>query len=96
VVPNGTYSLGNHRNGGAAPPLYGLRLDRLIGGDTNHIFTFDFEGDAGDTNDDGAAMFITIDLDLGDLTNSSINIIGTVYFGRDADFFVGLHRCSQR
>jgi hypothetical protein len=37
----GTYVLGNHPDGNAAPPHYGLRIDNLFGG--VDPFTFDFE-----------------------------------------------------
>lgn len=36
----GTYHLGNHPDGNAAPPLYGARIDNLWDGG---VFTFDFE-----------------------------------------------------
>jgi len=36
------YELSNHPDGNAAPPEYGLRLDGLLSGDTNDIYTFDF------------------------------------------------------
>ena len=37
----GTYVLGNHPDGNAAPPLYGLRIDNLF--EEVEPFTFDFE-----------------------------------------------------
>lgn len=39
----GTYTLHNHPDGNAADPLYGLRLDGLLDGNTSKIFTFDFD-----------------------------------------------------
>lgn len=38
-----TYELGSHPDGGARPPLYGLRLDGLISGNSSDIYTFDFD-----------------------------------------------------
>jgi len=36
-----TFKLGNHPDGNAAPPLYGLRLDGLFGGSGDVTFSFD-------------------------------------------------------
>lgn len=38
----GLYELSNHPDGGAEPPLYGLRLDGLLTGGSG-IYTFDFD-----------------------------------------------------
>ncbi|HKK51273.1 MAG TPA: hypothetical protein VKA74_06780, partial [Myxococcota bacterium] len=43
ALSEGTYRLTNHRDGNAAEPLYGLRLDGLFDGDARTIVTFDFE-----------------------------------------------------
>ncbi|MEQ9105738.1 MAG: SdrD B-like domain-containing protein [Rhodothermales bacterium] len=40
-LQDGVYTLQNHPDGSVAPPLYGLRLDKLFGGKTP--ITFDFE-----------------------------------------------------
>ncbi len=81
VLPNGTYQLGNHPDGNAAPPLYGLRLDALNG--SGGTFTFDFEDDVADSADNGAGMSMSLDLDLNDLSMSTIRIFGTVFGGRN-------------
>ncbi|MGK7873188.1 MAG: hypothetical protein AB4426_07715 [Xenococcaceae cyanobacterium] len=39
----GTYRLHNHPDGGVRPPLYGLRLDGLLTGNTREEYTFDFD-----------------------------------------------------
>lgn len=44
ALSEGTFRLGNHRDGNAADPLYGLRLDGLFDGNASTIVTFDFEG----------------------------------------------------
>jgi MYXO-CTERM domain-containing protein len=71
ILEPGLYQLHNHPDGGARPPLYGLRLDELIDvtGDDDH-FTFSFD-------DDGAEMFLELRAD------SSIHIFGTVFGGLD-------------
>ncbi len=43
ALMSGTYKLSNHPDGNAADPEYGLRLDGLVDGDTNSIYTFDFD-----------------------------------------------------
>lgn len=80
------YALFNHPDGGAQPPLYGLRLDGLYNpsapninnsGPGNKIFTFDFEHkDSGGNKDVG--MF----LDYDD-SNNSVRIFGTAFGGLD-------------
>ena len=58
LIAPGNYTLHNHPDGGARPPLYGLRLDKLTG---SGIHTFDFDHpDAGMTlTYDGNSMHIT-------------------------------------
>lgn len=82
VLDNGLYRLGNHPDGSARPPLYGLRLDGLDG--SNRDYTFDFEDDANDSADNGAGMFMQVNLDMNNMANSSIRIYGQVYGGRNA------------
>lgn len=69
VLADGLYKLGNHPDGSAAPPLYGLRLDGLGTGGVSGIYTFDFENN-------GAAMYMDLDV-----ANNSIHIYGQVYGG---------------
>lgn len=71
LLSDGLYKLNNHPDGGAQPPLYGLRLDGLDGGGGSRIFTFDFE-------DARSAMYMDLDT-----ANSSIRIYGQVWGGRD-------------
>jgi hypothetical protein len=68
-LPPGLYRLHDHRDGRAAPPRYGLRLDGLQTGNPHDVFSFDFDGP-------GAAVF----LELG---QGSARIFGTAYGGRD-------------
>jgi len=52
------FVLHNHDDGNAAPPKYGLRLDGLFNGDTNDVYTFDFDHAMSDMRlvvDDAAA-----------------------------------------
>ena len=68
----GTYELGNHPDGNAAPPGYGLRTDELVDVTANNdVFTFDFE-------DDASNMQLTYD----DVANT-IRIFGTAFGGLD-------------
>jgi len=67
----GHYLLGDHPDGGATDPLYGLRLDGLYTGDDGDIYTFSFE-------QGGAQMEMWID-------ENSILIQGQVYGGFKAD-----------
>ncbi len=69
LVPDGTYRLGNHPDGNAASPFYGLRLDGLLTGNANDIFTFDFEHADSDVQ-------MTVD-------GSTIHISGTAFGGLD-------------
>lgn len=66
------YELGNHPDGGAADPLYGLRLDGLLTGDTTDIYTFDF---------DDAASSMTM---LWDSVTNTLTITGTTIGGEDS------------
>jgi len=68
LVTDGTYQLGNHPDGNAGPPIYGLRLDGLTTGDDTDIFTFSFD------QADGADVQMVIDGD-------NITISGTVFGG---------------
>ena len=61
------FRLHSHPDGGARPPLYGLRLDGLSTGNTNDIFTFDFDYGTSE-------MFLDYD-------GSTIHIYGTAYGG---------------
>lgn len=70
VINPGTYRLGNHPDGEAAEPYYGLRLDEMYDVTTGHdVFTFDFEAD-------GAAMYLDYD-------GTSVHIHGTAFGGLD-------------
>lgn len=76
IVADETYVLGNHPDGGAADPLYGLRLDGLLTGNPvgspHEIYTFDFEAA-------GAYMQM-----LWDGTANTIRIWGDAYGGQDS------------
>ncbi len=66
----GTYKLGNHPDGDAAAPFYGLRLDELFNVTDGHdIFSFDFEAP-------GACVFLDYD-------GTKIRIHGRAFGGRD-------------
>ncbi len=65
----GLYRLHDHRDGRAAPPRYGLRLDGLQTGDADDVFSFDFDAP-------GAAVFL-------ELAPTSAHLFGTVYGGKD-------------
>ncbi len=69
LVPDGTYQLGNHPDGNAGPPTYGLRLDGLTTGNGSDIFTFSFD------QADGADVKMVVD-------GGEITISGTVFGGR--------------
>ena len=94
---DGTYRLHSHPDGGARPPLYGLRLDGLdgdasvdnYGNARGSIFTFDF--DHVDELGRQAMMLMTVDQGGGE-----IHIRGTMYGGRnEGDGYDddGLHEC---
>lgn len=74
-IGTGNYQLGNHPDGSAANPLYGLRLDRLLFGsqDPHKIYTFDFEADDGVKV---ANVRMTWD-------GSTLRIFGDAFGGRD-------------
>lgn len=67
----GTYRLGNHPDGAAAGPFYGLRLDELfnVTPGSPDIFTFDFEAP-------GTAVYLDYD-------GTRICIYGRAFGGRD-------------
>ena len=69
ILENGTYQLGNHPDGAAANPLYGLRLDGLLTGDSKDIVTFDFEHPDADVR--------------MEVNDSEIRIYGTAFGGID-------------
>ncbi len=71
----GRYELLNHPDGSAAAPSYGLRLDGLLDGDPNSIFTFSFE-------DEGANVIMDFFLDENTGTGT-IDIAGTIFGGKD-------------
>ncbi len=79
ISTTGTYQLLNHPDGGARPPLYGLRLDELYDVTGGHdIFTFDFEAP-------GANMVMDYD-------GTSLHIHGTVFGGLNAgDGYAATH-----
>ncbi len=66
-----TYELSSHPDGNAADPLYGLRLDNLLGDGVN---TFDFNYDH-----EKVGMWLDYDMD-----NDKIHIYGTAFGGVDA------------
>ncbi len=68
ILP-GTYILGNHPDGNAAPPQYGLRLDGLLDGSAGSTYTFDFEHPMAD---------MKLDYD-----GATIRIFGTAFGGLD-------------
>jgi hypothetical protein len=81
ILEPGLYRLHNHDDGGARPPLYGLRLDELVNVTPDHdVFSFSFD-------DGGAQVFLELGLD------TSIRITGTVFGGHDVgdDWDVDLH-----
>ncbi len=77
ILGNGAYRLFNHPDGGARPPLYGLRLDGLDGVE-DHIFTFDFN--YVDATGRQAGVLMTLDTD-DDGEGGRIQISGTVFGG---------------
>lgn len=77
---SGTYILGDHPDGNAAPPLYGLRLDGLLTGNANHTYTFSFNP----SSDPNPADMLNVGVELVyDAIAQTINISGTVFGGRD-------------
>lgn len=84
TIAVGGYTLGNHPDGSAQPPRYGLRLDELYNATSgSDIFTFDFEHP-----DSGVFMMYT---------GSTVHIYGQAYGGRDtgagyaADAYQGIY-----
>lgn len=84
VLSPGSYFLGNHPDGSALPPAYGMRLDELYNVGSGHdIFTLDFEHPS-------SVMVL-------DYTGTTIRIHGVAWGGRDtggsyaADAYQGLY-----
>lgn len=70
IMAPGAYLLGNHPDGTEVPPPYGMRLDELVDVTSGHdIFTFDFAHP-------GSLMQLVV-------TPTTLQIVGTVYGGRD-------------
>lgn len=70
ILAPGAYLLGNHPDGSARPPQYGLRLDELRNVTADHdIFTFDF-------NSPQSLVQLVV-------TPTTIQIIGHSFGGRD-------------
>ncbi len=70
ILNSGVYLLGNHPDGSAQPPQYGLRLDELVNVTSGHdIFSFDF-------NDSRSQVNLVV-------SANSLRIIGHSYGGRD-------------
>jgi len=70
MINPGNYTLHNHPDGGARPPLYGMRLDELINVTGGHdVFTFNFDHEKSE-------MKLTY-------TGSQIHIYGKAYGGLD-------------
>lgn len=70
IISQGLYTLHNHPDGSAQPPLYGLRLDELYNATSGRdIFTFDFD-------DARSSMSMVV-------TANTVRIYGVVWGGRD-------------
>ena len=78
------YTLSDHRDGGAAPPTYILRLDGLTSRDANDEFTFSVNSPS-IPNSAKADVGVSLWYSFDDITLDpvSIRIFGTVYGGRD-------------
>ena len=73
VLAPGSYILGDHPDGSAGPPSYGLRLDELIDFSGNHdIFTFSF---------DHAESNMRIDITEVGVDEFQLHIYGTAFGG---------------
>lgn len=70
AIAIGTYTLSNHPDASATPPPYGLRLDGLLTGSGNEVYTFDFDHAS-------SAMTLTYD-------GSTIVIQGQAFGGQDS------------
>ncbi len=79
ITADALYELGNHPDGGAANPLYGLRLDGLLTADSSDIYTFDFAAS-------GASMSM-----LWSSGTDELRIWGTAFGGQDigSDYLAG-------
>ena len=71
-----TFALGDHPDGGVAPPLYGLRLDEIINATSGHdVYTFTFSG--------GAMKLDYDDNNTASGADDTIRIHGDAFGGRD-------------
>lgn len=68
-----TWDLFSHSDGGAAPPVYGLRLDGLYTGNSSHVWTFEFEDGNGDST-----------INMFRFDDGSVQIKGTVFGGKNS------------
>ena len=75
-----TFELKNHPDGGARPPLYGMRLDGLITGTSSEVWTFSFEPDTCAASGAGCSGGQTAQA-LGD-ADSSVNGGGIMLHAR--------------
>jgi hypothetical protein len=89
TIDAGLYQLGNHPDGNAVPPPYGMKLDELVNVTGGHdIFTFDFEH---------AQSNMTL---LYNNVAETITITGEAYGGRDNgggyfnDAYLGVYTVS--
>ena len=71
-----TFELKNHPDGGARPPLYGMRLDGLITGTSSEVWTFSFEPDTCAASGAGCSGGQTAQA-LGDADSSEIGMTMT-------------------
>ncbi|MGK7897959.1 MAG: Ig-like domain-containing protein [Xenococcus sp. (in: cyanobacteria)] len=69
LLEDGLYQLGNHPDGNAAAPEYGLRLDGILTGNADDTVTFDFEHPDSDVK--------------LELSGSQIHIYGIAFGGID-------------
>ncbi len=74
-IPNGAYTLGSHPDGTENPPPYGLRLDGLLG-DNSEEYTFNF-------SDASSAMSMTISDSVNFAGKKTVVISGTSFGGED-------------
>lgn len=74
-ITNGVYDLSSHLDGGVRPPVYGLRLDGLLDGNSNTEVTFDF-------NDISSNMLMAVNYSTT-LSDSTIRIFGDSWGGED-------------
>lgn len=74
-IPNGSYTLGSHPDGNQSPPPYGLRLDGLLGVNSEE-YTFNF-------SDAASAMTMTISDSVNFAGKKTVVISGTSFGGED-------------